>query len=556
MGEQTGKDAAAAFGGIFGQQAIEAATQALQRMMSDMGAPVAGIPALDAQSGLVRDVSRLMAGQSDLKPEPGDKRFADSTWKENPIFSAWMQGYLLWTKSMDAFAGAMGMDELSAKRNRFFANLVTDALSPTNTMLGNPAAMKKFVETGGQSTLDGLQNFLQDMVDNGGMPAQVDKSKFKVGGNLALTKGSVVFRNDMFELIQYTPTTDEVYETPVLIVPSMINKYYALDLAPGRSFIEYAVAHGLQVFTMSWRNPKAAQADWGFDAYVEAILNASAATREITGAAQVNLLAVCAGGLLTSAALGFLAAKGDSQVRSSTTIVTMLDNSVEETKLSIFASADTVDMIAGASAAQGVMDGKSLASAFTWMRPNDLVWNYWINNYLMGNPPPAFDVLYWNNDSTRMPARLHREFMDQGLANAFVKPGGVVALGEPVDLSKVKCDMYIMAGLTDHICPWKNSYAGTKLLGGKVEFVLVGSGHVQSFINPPGNAKAHYYLNDGLVDSADEWLKTARKQQGTFWEHWVSWAQARSGEKHPAKTAGSKLFPPICDAPGQYVLET
>ncbi len=554
MGDQAGREAAA-FGGIFGQDAMEAAHRALERMMADIAGPVLGENAVAAQSGLVREVSRLMAGQSELKPEAGDKRFNDPMWKDNPLFQTWMQGYLLWSKSVDALAAAMGVDEMAIKRNRFFANLVTDALAPTNTMLGNPAAMKRFVETGGQSTLDGLQNFLKDMVDNGGMPAQVDKSAFKVGGNLATTKGAVVFRNEMFELIQYTPVTDEVYETPVLFVPSMINKYYVLDLAPGRSMFEYALSQGIQVFAMSWKNPSAAESGWGIDNYLEQILNACAAVREITGSPQVHLAAVCAAGMLISSVAGFLATRGDGQVRSLTTIVTGLDNSVEDTKLSIFTGPDMVEIIAGISQAQGVLDGRNLSIAFTWMRPNDLVWNYWVNNYLMGSPPPAFDILYWNSDATRMPARTHREFLDQGLINAFAKPGAVKVFGAPIDMAQVTCDTYVMGGLTDHICPWKNSYAGAKLYGGKVEFALVGSGHVQSMVNPPGNPKSSYFVNTKLVESADEWLKTAEKKPGSYWEHWAPWIQARSGAKRPARAPGSALFPAIGEAPGQYVME-
>jgi polyhydroxyalkanoate synthase subunit PhaC len=540
---------------LFGQEMLDATSRALERMISDMAGPIVGQQAIDAQSGLVRELSRLMAGQSELKPEPGDKRFNDPAWKDNPILTSWMQSYLLWAKSMDALASAIGLDELTVKRNRFFANLATDALSPTNSMLGNPAAMKHFIETGGQSTLDGLQNFLKDLVDNGGMPAQVDRSKFKVGENLATTKGAVVFCNEMFELIQYAPTTKKVYETPVLFVPSMINKYYVLDLAPGRSMYEYALSQGIQVFSMSWKNPTAAQRHWGLDDYLEQIINACAVTREITGSAQLHLAAVCAAGMLTSSVIGYLATRGDEQIRSSTTIVTGLDNSVEDTKLSIFTGPDMVEMIAGISEVHGVLDGRNLSTAFTWMRPNDLVWNYWVNNYLMGNPPPAFDILFWNGDSTRMPARTHRDFLEQALINAFTKPGAVKVFGTPIDMAEVKCDTYVMAGLSDHICPWKNTYSGARLYGGKVDFVLVGSGHVQSMVNPPGNPKSTYYVNRGLGDAADEWLKTAEKRQGSYWEHWAPWIQARSGATRASKSPGSKLFPALAPAPGHYVLE-
>ena len=538
-----------------GDDVFSLASKTLEQMLTDLAEPLPGQRAIEQQSSIVRGITRFMSGQTQIRPEAGDRRFSDPQWTDNPFYNAYMQCYLAWAKGMNDMAGFIGLDDVSVKRARYFINNLTDALSPTNTMVGNPGAMRRFVETGGKSALDGLKNFLTDLTENRGMPSQVDKSKYKVGGNLAITPGIVVSRTDVIEVIQYKPRTPEVYAIPVLIASSMINKFYALDLAPGRSFVEYALDHGMQVFIISWRNPTAAHKDWSFDTYVDAILQACGVVREICGVDQLHLLAVCVGGLLTSALLGYLAAKDNRQIRSSTIFVTSLDNAVEDTKLSIFATEETVRMAKQATHVQGVLAGDDLANIFAWMRPNDLVWSYWINNYLMGNPPPAFDILYWNNDSTRLPAVLHGEMLDQGLNNAFAHPSAVKVFGVPIDLSKTTCDIYVLAGATDHICPWKNVYAGAHLFGGQVKFILVGSGHVQSFINPPGNPKAKFFVNSRLPTSPDEWLETAEQRRGSAWGDWIDWVQARSGKLKSADPVGSERHPPLCDAPGLYVFE-
>ena len=317
-----------------GDDVFSAASKTLEQMLTDLAQPLPGQRAIEQQSSIVRGITRFISGQTQIKPEAGDRRFSDPQWTDNPFYNAYMQCYLAWAKGMNDMAGFIGLDEVSVKRARYFINNLTDALSPTNTMVGNPGAMRRFIETGGKSALDGLKNFLTDLTENRGMPSQVDKSKYKVGGNLAITPGIVVLRTDVIEVIQYRPRTPEVYAIPVLIATSMINKFYALDLAPGRSFVEYALDHGMQVFIISWRNPTVAHKDWSFDTYVDAILQACGVVREICGVDQLHLLAVCAGGLLTSALLGYLAAKDNRQIRSSTIFVTSLDNAVEDTKLS------------------------------------------------------------------------------------------------------------------------------------------------------------------------------------------------------------------------------
>ena len=539
---------------IAGADILTAASKMMEQMMQ-VTTQQAGFASVEQQADMVRQISRMMAGDDDLTPSPTDKRFNDPLFAQNPFYQAAMQNYILWSKTMDRFVDALGLDDASTKRARFFVNLITDALSPTNTLLGNPAAMKRFVESGGQSTLDGLKNFMSDLIENRGMPAQVDKSKYKVGDNLAITPGSVVFKNEMMEILQYKPQTDQVHAIPVLIVPSMINKYYALDLAPKRSFVEFALQQGLQVFMVSWANPTEDHRDWNFDTYLKAIIDAIEVTRNIADAPQVHLLAVCAGGMLTASVIGHLLDKNQDLVRSSTYVVTMLDNAIEETKLSLFTTQETVDLVKQFTQTTGVFAGNDMANVFAWMRPNDLVWNYWINNYLMGNPPPAFDILYWNNDSTRLPALFHGQLLEVGLRNAFATAGAVSALGTPLDLKKVNCDIYMVAGLTDHICPWKNVYASAQLFGSQVEFVLVGSGHVQSFINPPGNAKAKYYVNAHLPASHDEWFASAEKKPDSFWGHWTDWTKARSGDLVQARSPGNAQYPPLGDAPGQYVLQ-
>ena len=502
------------------------------------------------------ELAKVAANVSEVTPEESDKRFADPTWSDNPIYRRMMQAYLVWRSAMQAMVSehtAGGWKEI--EQRRFAIRLVTEALAPTNLLIGNPAALKRAFETAGASLVRGARNFVEDLWNNSGMPQTVDKRSFAVGRNLAVTPGAVVFRSKMIELLQYAPTTRQVYERPLLLVPPQINKFYIMDLAPKRSLTEYAVARGVRFFTVSWRNPTSEYRNWSLDDYVSACQEAIAAVCEITGSRDLNLLGVCAGGITSSLLLGHLAAIGDRRVNAATLLVTMLDSSLPS-MTGMFATEEAVAAAIERSRRKGVLDGASVARLFAWLRPNDLVWNYWVNNYLMGNDPAAFDILFWNADSTNLPARLHAGFLELLMRNGLTRSGAVEIRGTPIDLSKVDCDMYVVGGMTDHICAWRAVFHGAQLFGGKTEFVLNSSGHVQTLVCPPTNFKAKYYLNPRLDDDPDRWMKGAAEQKGSWWDHWLAWLDRHSGDKRDAPVAlGGGRLPPLESAPGRYVLE-
>ena len=511
---------------------------------------------LEQEAALARELISVLSGNAKTAVPQGDKRFTDSAWRDNPFYRMGLQGYLAWGKALTGFVDRSALDAKTKERANFVVSLLTDALAPTNTLLGNPTALKRIVDSGGTSLVAGLQNMLADLTKNRGMPAQVDMGAFRVGENLAVSPGAVVFRNDLLELIQYTPVTAEVYTRPLLIVPPQINKFYVSDLSPGKSIVEYLVKSGFQVFVVSWRNPTPAQRNWDMETYVAALLEAIEVMRDITGSEDVNLHGACSGAMTVSALLGHLAAKRERLVNAATLMVAVLDSSAES-QLGLFATPETIAAAKQNSAAKGVLEGQEMGRVFAWMRPNDLVWNYWVNNYLMGNPPPTFDILYWNNDSTRLAAKFHGQLLDIFVGNLFTKPGALTILGTPIDLSQVDCDKYVVAGVTDHITPWKGVYNSARIFGGKTDFILSSSGHIQSMINPPGNPKAKFYLNPQLPPDAEQWLAGAQPVSDSWWEHWRHWLAARSADQRPAPEAlGNERNKPGAKAPGTYVMET
>src|SRR2546423_8679307 len=370
------------------------------------------------------EMGRVVTGQSSVEPDAKDKRFTDEVWKTNPFYRALLQSYLTWQQSLGAFIDDADLDKKDADRARFVLGLFTDTVAPSNTLLGNPAAMKQMYETGGASLVKGLTHMLEDLANNGGLPSQVNMKAFQVGKDLALSPGAVVFKNDLLELIHYQPATPEVYRRPLLIVPPQVNKFYVMDLSPNKSIIRYLVANGQQVFAISWRNPTPQQRAWGFETYDRAILEAMEAVRAITQSPDVNITGSCLGGMTLATLLGHLAARGDQRVNAVTFLVTVLDTNVEST-MGLFASKETIAAAREASRLRGVLEGQEMARVFAWLRPNDLIWNYWVNNYLIGKDPAAFDVLYWNNDTTRLPAKLHGELLDLFETNAFTHPGAL-----------------------------------------------------------------------------------------------------------------------------------
>jgi len=432
---------------------------------------------------------------------------------------------------------------------------VTEAVAPTNTLIGNPGALARVVETKGKSILYGLRNMADDIMNNGGMPRMVDESKFQVGKNLAISEGNVVFRNDVLEVIQYKPHTDKIYSRPILMIPPQINKFYMVDLAPGRSYVEWATHNGIPFFAVSWRNPTAAQSDWNLETYIQASKEAIDAVCEISGSDDLNLMGACAAGFTMATLLGHYAALGSSKIKSSTMMVTVLDTR-SETLLGMFASKSGIAAAQKRVKKQGVLEGKDMAKMFAWLRPNDLVWLFVANNWVMGNQPPAFDMLYWNADSTRLPAGFHVDLLNMYIANPLIEPESIEVLETKIDMNKVDCDTYIVAGITDHITPWKACYESREILKNtNMKFILSSSGHIQSIINPPTNKRAKYYTNPDLELDSEEWLEGAELNEGTWWLDWLNWYDKKQGGKKikTPKTLGSKKHPPKDAAPGRYV---
>ena len=514
-------------------------------------------PALLArqQTALAQDLMSVLMGNSDLAPAPGDKRFGDAAWKSNRFYRQLLQGHLAWVRALDGLVAGSELQAGAKERARFAMSLLTDALAPSNTLLGNPGAVKKLLDSGGASLVQGMQNMLHDLSVNKGMPAQVDTSAFEVGRNLAVTPGAVVFRNPVLELIQYQPATPTVHARPQLLVPPQVNKFYLFDISPGKSVIEFLVKSGFQVFAVSWRNPTPAQRAWDMDTYVAALLEAIAAVQAITAAADVNLHGACSGAMTMAALLGHLKATGQALVNAATLMVAVLDNHADS-QLGTFVTPATVAAAKRNSAAKGVLEGEEMGRIFAWMRPNDLVWNYWVNNYLMGNPPPAFDILYWNHDSTRLAARFHSQLLDIFTGNLLTEPGALTVLGTPIDLSKVDCDKYLVAGITDHITPWRGVFNTAHAFGGANDLIVSSSGHIQSIVNPPGNPKSKFLVNPKAQGDADQWLAGATATAGTWWNDWGGWLAKRSGPLHTAPAAlGNERFSPGEAAPGTYVHE-
>ena len=508
---------------------------------------------VDRGASLAGGVAAAVLGRSTVTPHKGDRRFADPAWVSHPFYRRLGQAYLTVERAIGDAVEDADIDWSTRERARFAAGILASGLAPTNTLVGNPTALKHAFDTGGASLVRGGRNLLGDLRHTR-MPRQVDASPFTVGENVGATPGEVVFRNEVLEIIQYTPTTPTVRTVPLLVVWSVINRHYILDLGKDRSFIEYAVGQGLQVFVTSWRNPTAEQADWNLDTYAQALLDATDAIREITGSEQVGTVGLCAGGQLLAAVMAHLQGAGDDRVAHAAFGVSQIDMSVPNVAaLALHPALTGVTRVA--TEATGVVDGRAIAAVFSWLRPTELVWNQWVNNYLMGKDAPQYDILAWNNDTTRVPGALQRDLLRIAMDNLLVTPGGLSLLGTPVDLGAITADTYVVGAETDHLVPWQGAYRSTQLLGGDSTFVLSGGGHIQHLVNPPGNPKAHFRTGP-VAEQADAWLEGSSQQAGSWWPHWADWAVARSGEERPApKRLGSRRNKPIEPAPGRYVME-
>jgi polyhydroxyalkanoate synthase subunit PhaC len=499
----------------------------------------------------------IAEGRSEVAPAKGDKRFADPAWRGNPLLHRTMQAYLATNSTVDQLFSDANLDWRDAERIRFVLDFVSEGLSPSNNPVLNPLGWKALIDTGGRSALRGLRHFVSDMASAPRVPSMVEPDAFTLGKTIAVTQGSVVFRCEEFELIQYAPQTEKVFSAPLLMVPPVINKFYIMDISPGRSMIEYFLRQGIQVFAISWRNPTAEHRNWGFDTYGQAILNALDAVEKITQSDRTHLQASCSGGILAAMTAAHLNATGEGRrLAGLTLMVTVLD----QTKAGFAAAAideEAANIAIALSERKGYLDGRSLAEVFAWLRPTDLVWRYWVNNYVEGKSPAAFDVLYWNADTTRMAAALHRDMVTMGLHNSLATPGAVSMLGTPVDLNQLTTDAYVVAGIADHISPWQACYRSARLLGIKnLRFVLSSSGHIASLVNPPGNPRANFRAAG--VDEPDPnfWLESAEQHTDSWWPDFVSWFGDRSGEKKDApQSLGGAGMAPLEPAPGSYVLE-
>ena len=505
---------------------------------------------------LAAETGRIAIGSSTYSPSTRDRRFADEAWTQNPLLRRLVQVYLAGGKTAEHLVADADLDWRDDQRVRFLTENLIDALSPSNVPLVNPASAKSVIDTAGASLVRGASQFVRDMASAPHIPEMVDRSAFEVGENIAVTPGSVVLRTEVLELIQYTPQTETVREVPILIVPPTINKFYALDLAADRSLVEFLVREGQQVFVISWRNPDGRHAKWNFDTYVQAIIDSLDAVERISGVDRTVLAGICSGGILASMTAAYLSSTGQQERLAAFGLAVTVIDSAQAGTSSALTSRSLANAAKAVSSRRGYLDGRALAEVFAWLRPGDLVWNYWVNNYLLGKKPPAFDILFWNADTTRMPAGLHHDFVDMALDNLLTKPGEITVLGVPIDLSRIHTDAYVVAGIADHITPWQNCYRTTQLLGGETKFVLSTSGHIAALVNPPGNPKASYQVNKDTPANPAEWLKSAETVSGTWWSDLSPWLAERCGAEKPAPSElGGGGLRPLVEAPGTYVFD-
>jgi polyhydroxyalkanoate synthase len=501
-----------------------------------------------------------MAGQKPVpvaETQKGDRRFRHEDWQNKFLFDYLKQSYLIAARHLHkAMCGVQGLDESTARKVDFYTRQYIDALSPSNFALTNPEVLNETMRSGGKNLLKGFNNLLDDLARGDGelRVKMVDDSSFKLGANIAATPGKVVFQNDLLQLIQYAPVTKEVYRRPLLIVPPWINKFYVLDMRADNSFVRWAVAQGHTVFIVSWINPDARHARKTFEDYLtEGTLAAIDAALKASGADDLNLIGFCLGGTLAASTLGYLTANNDKRVASTTFLATLVDFK-QAGELEVFIDEQQVAALEKRMNQRGYLEGSEMATTFNMLRANDLIWSFVVNNYLMGREPMAFDLLYWNADSTRMPAAMHSFYLrNMYLKNLLREPGGITLAGTPIDLSKVKTPLYFVSTVEDHIAPWKTVYAGARVFNSAVRFVLGGSGHIAGIVNPPAANKYGYWTNDKLVDEAEAWLASATQHPGSWWTDWQQWVDKRGGGKVAARTPGQGKLKALEDAPGSYV---
>jgi polyhydroxyalkanoate synthase len=533
-----------------------------RRLMADPGKLVQAQVSLwhDYLELWQRTAERFLGGNAEplVEPAANDKRFKDAAWSESTLFDFIKQSYLLTARWLQSTVKQVdGLDEKTARKVDFYTRQFVDAMAPSNFVLTNPEVLRATIESGGDNLVNGLRHVLEDLERGKGrlMIKMTDMDAFKVGQNIAVTPGKVVYQNDLLQLIQYAPTTKTVKRRPLLIIPPWINKFYILDLRPENSFIKFAVDQGHTVFVVSWVNPDERLAKKSFDDYmVEGPLDALNAIEQATGEREVNVIGYCLGGTLLAATLAYMDVRGDERFKSATYFVALTDFA-EPGELSVFIDEDQLHTLDERMKNHGYLEGSDMATTFNMLRANDLIWSFVVNNYLLGKEPFPFDLLYWNSDSTRMPREMHSFYLrNMYQENKLVVPGAISLLGVPIDLGRIKQPSFLLSTKEDHIAPWKSTYAATQLYKGPVKFVLAASGHIAGVVNPPGQNKYGHWQNPSLPRSPDAWLEGATYHRDSWWPTWEKWVGEYSGGEVPARHPGDGKLKPLEDAPGSYVL--
>ena len=522
---------------------------------------------MEAQAGFWKDYMSLwqstaqrmmgMAAPAVIEGDPRDRRFKDEAWKDNEVFDFIKQSYLLSARYItDVVKQADGLEPATAQKVDFYSRQFIDAMSPSNFLMTNPEVLRKTAESGGENLIKGLQNLLSDLERGKGnlRIKMTDTDAFKIGENIAVTPGKVVYQNALMQLIQYTPTTEKVAKRPLLIIPPWINKFYILDLRPRNSFVRWATSQGHTVFIVSWVNPDEKLAEKNFEDYMrEGILDALTAIEAATGERDINAIGYCLGGTLLSSTLAWMAANNDDRIKSATFFVTLMDFR-DSGELSVFIDEEQIKALEGKMNKRGFLEGSEMATTFNMLRANDLIWSFVVNNYLLGNDPFPFDLLYWNSDSTRMPAKMHSFYLrNMYQENRLSQPGGITLAGTQIDLASVKVPAYFISTREDHIAPWRATYRGTKLLSGENRFVLAASGHIAGVVNPPEGGKYSHWLNPDLPEDPETWFQGATEIAGSWWPDWQRWITAQDKRQVKARTPGDGKLPVLDDAPGSYV---
>ncbi len=500
------------------------------------------------------ELAAITMGLSSIDPTAEDSRFKDDYYTANPLFKRVGQYYIAWGRALDKWLDKLDLSDMDKKRAGFLMGILKDLAAPVNNFYLNPQALKALFDTGGQSLANGLKNYLDDLRHNHGYPAVADRKGFTIGEDVAASTGSVIFRNEVFELMQYEPITETIHERPFLYVFSQVNRFYLGDLTLDRSLFQELLAEGIRVFAISWRNPTSTQRKWNLDTYAESVITGIDTMREITGQDKVNVMGLCAGGITTAAALGLLDSRGIESVHSHSLFVNILDNRTEDSDFGLFVSERSIEMQKSKVQAKGIFDEKDVFEMFAMLTPEESVMAFFRDNWLIGKPPPIHPLLFWSMDYTRVTAGLQCDYLDLAWENKLAQ-GNLTVVGQSVDLSKICYDTYIMAGSTDHITPWRGCYRSTRLFGGDVQFVLTNQNHTQTISNKP-NKYMKYWIAPELPDDADDWISKAVEIPGSWREHWIEWLKARSGaEVESISEMGSEEYPVLDKAPGRYVLE-